>query len=74
MAIPLSKLKRKMVGKILSIESEDVLTKLVELGIMPGVQFSIQNIAPFNGPLAIWINDSKVILRKKEAASILVEV
>ncbi len=73
MSIPLSKLKQKVVGKITAIESEHVLTKLLELGIMPGVTFSIQNKAPFKGPLAILVNGTKIIIRRNEADYILVE-
>ena len=73
MSIPLSKLKQKVGGKIASIESELVLTKLMELGIMPGAKFVIQNKAPFNGPLAILVNGTKIIIRRKEANLILVE-
>jgi len=74
MPTPLSKLKRKVSGKIAAIESEFVLAKLMELGVMPGVKFVIQNKAPFKGPLAILVNGTKLIIRRDEAKFILVEV
>ena len=73
MAIPLSCLNKLVSAKICQIESEDLLVKLVELGIMPGVELSIQNRAPFKGPLSILVNGTKVIIRNNEAEMILVE-
>ncbi len=73
MNVPLSTLKRKVQSRITSIEGEDVLTRLMELGIMPGAVFTIQNRAPFNGPLAILVNGTKIIIRRREADCILVE-
>ena len=72
MNIPLSQFKERVVGKITSIESEDILLKLMEYGIMPGAMISIQNSAPFNGPLAVFVNGSKLILRKEEAQFVFV--
>ena len=73
MIIPLSKLKQRTSGKITTVENVDVLSRLVEMGIMPGAVLSIQNRAPFFGPLAILVNGSKIIIRKKDADFILVE-
>jgi ferrous iron transport protein A len=73
MVLPLSKLKSKIVAKILLVENERLNIKLVELGIMPGVQLSVQNKAPFRGPLSILVNGTKVIIRSTEADFILVE-
>ncbi|MDX1350148.1 MAG: FeoA family protein [Putridiphycobacter sp.] len=73
MVLPLSKLKSKIVAKILLVENERLNMKLVELGIMPGVQLSVQNKAPFKGPLSILVNGTKVIIRSSEADFILVE-
>lgn len=74
MTIPLSNLKEKIKAKISSIESEDVLTKMMELGVMPGGSFVLENRAPFGGPIAILVNGTKIILRKNEAKSILIEI
>ena len=73
MTVPLTSLKLKSSGKIAEIQSDTVLLKLIEMGVMPGVIFSVQNRAPFNGPLAILVNGTKVIIRRKEAECILVE-
>ncbi|MFD1551278.1 ferrous iron transport protein A [Putridiphycobacter roseus] len=73
MNIRLTKLKQRVAAKITAIESEEVLARLVELGIMPGVFLSVQNKAPFNGPLAVLVNGTKIIIRKKDAYFILLE-
>ncbi|MFK8038677.1 MAG: ferrous iron transport protein A [Crocinitomicaceae bacterium] len=73
MMIPLSRLKTEMPAVISEVKSIDLLPKLLELGIMPGVELEIQNKAPFRGPISILVNGTKVLIRKKEADSILVE-
>lgn len=73
MQIPLSTLKRKVAGTIAAIEREDIMAKLLEMGVMPGASFVVQNVAPFKGPLAILVNGTKIIIRRQEARHILVE-
>lgn len=73
MIIPLSNLNTLISAKISQIDNEELHMKLVELGIMPGVELSVQNRAPFKGPLSILVNGTKVIIRNTEAALILVE-
>jgi len=73
MTIPLSQLELQKQVKISQIDNEDLLIKLVELGVMPGIELSIQNKAPFNGPLSLLVNGTRIIIRKKEAKAILVE-
>lgn len=71
--MPLSQLQVQIQVKISRVENEDLLIKLAEMGVMPGVELSVQNKAPFNGPLSLLVNGTKIIIRKNEAKSILVE-
>lgn len=73
MVIPLSQLERQTLAIIEEVNNVDLLPKLVEFGIMPGVELSVQNRAPFNGPVSILANGTKILIRKKEADFILVK-
>lgn len=69
----LSDFKTKQLGVIKEIMENHLSAKLIEFGILPGVQFSIINKAPFNGPIFIQIDNNRIALRRKEAAFIIVE-
>ena len=43
------------------------------MGCLPGVEVSLQLIAPFGDPLAIEVCGYQLSLRKEEASSILLE-
>lgn len=62
-------------GRISGFISEDVPTKLYELGIIPGTFVTIKQRLPFGGPICIQIMDSVnlIALRNTEANSILIE-
>lgn len=73
MELRLSDFKTKQIGVIKHVLENHISTKLVEFGILPGVEVSILNKAPFNGPIFIQIDNNRIALRKKEAAFIIVE-
>lgn len=73
MEIRLSDLKIKQIGVIKHIVDNHISSKLFEYGILPGVQFSILNKAPFKGPIFIQIDNNRIALRRTEAAFIIVE-
>jgi ferrous iron transport protein A len=72
-----------MAGKILAVRvegSEDGLSaaelerRLIELGFVEGARVEILHQGLFGGdPIAVRINEATVALRRREAASILVE-
>lgn len=58
---------------IRSIESEELMVGLMELGITLGERIVISDLAPMGGPMAIRFNGTKIAIRKEDAARILVE-
>lgn len=62
-------------GRISGFTTENIPTKLYELGILPGTFVTIKQKLPFGGPICIQIMDSVnlIALRKSEANSILIE-
>jgi ferrous iron transport protein A len=69
------KLKIGESGRISGFTTENIPTKLYELGILPGTFVTIKQKLPFGGPICIQIMDSVnlIALRKSEANSILIE-
>ena len=48
-------------------------SRLVEMGILPGVELRMIKKAPFNGPLEFKIRGYHILLRWKDAGQILVQ-
>lgn len=63
-------------GKIATIQSfsgkMDLQSRLVEMGIMPGIQIRRIKTAPMNGPIEIKVRDYHVSLRQEDAHNILI--
>jgi len=53
---------------------EAQLSYLCELGLIPGAELIIQEIAPFDGPMTLLINDKTVALAQNLAQSVYVQV
>jgi len=53
---------------------EAQLSYLCELGLIPGAELIIQEIAPFNGPMTLLINDKTIALAQNLAQSVYVQV
>lgn len=62
-------------GKILHVEGlDDVAIRLLEMGLLPGVNFEMLGIAPLGDPIEIEIRGYRLSLRKSEAARITIEL
>ncbi len=62
-------------GKILHVEGlDDVAIRLLEMGLLPGVDFEMLGIAPLGDPIEIEIRGYRLSLRKSEAARITIEL
>ena len=48
-------------------------SRLVEMGILPGVEIRLINKAPFKGPIAFKIRGYEVFLRYRDAEQVLVQ-
>lgn len=72
----LSFLKPAQQAKVIGFSEEDIPTKILEMGIVPGVFVKLKRQAPWNGPLFIEYGKEKstVMLRKEEADCILIEM
>ena len=69
----LSDIKTNQSGTIDTVIDNPLISKLFEFGLLPGAPFKVLNIAPFNGPISILIEDTRIALRQKEAQFIIVD-
>ena len=61
---------------ILGLDSEDdqLKSRFYKLGIVPGIKIKLKRRAPFfRDPLLFQVEESQVILTKKEAAAVLIQ-
>ena len=72
--IPLDELKIGEQAEIVTIETDKLPLKLIEMGCLPGSAISLIQNAPFNDPLYIKIDESHLAIRKETAKDIFVRL
>ncbi len=71
------KLSELQVGQkaiIISLEDEELVLKLLEMGFIPGEDITMEQIAPLGDPVSVNIAGYQVSLRINEAETIMVEI
>lgn len=68
----LASLKIGEKGIVVGFTDEVLSLKLLEMGVLPGSEVIMNQIAPFGDPLAIKLSHYILALRKDEARTILV--
>lgn len=62
-------------GHVTGIEGTDeVSLRLLEMGLTPGVEFSLLGVAPLGDPIEIEVRGYRLSLRKREAARVSVVI
>ena len=69
----LYELKQGETAIVRSFTNAELSAKLIELGCLPGEKISISKTAPLGCPIAVYIGNFELSLRKEEALAILVE-
>ena len=69
----LSQLETGKKAVIISLENDDILLKLMEMGCLPGEIISIEKKAPWGDPISITVSGYQLSLRANEAEKIIVE-
>ena len=60
--------------KVVSVRGENAITRrLMEMGVIPGVDVRMVKSAPFGDPLEIKVRGYSLALRRNEAESVEVE-
>jgi Fe2+ transport system protein FeoA len=69
----LDQLRQGEKATIVSLSGESALVqRLLELGIFDGEEVEVIALAPFGDPIEVRCGDSRISLRRREAASIQV--
>lgn len=69
----LNKLMQGKKATIMHVNGYELSLKLFEMGVLPGEQVEIENVAPFGDPIAINIGEYKLCLRLDDASNIEVK-
>lgn len=69
----LSELNVGQKGIIHSLEDQDLILKLMEMGFLQGEEVVVEQVAPMGDPISVMVAGYQVSLRLNEAASIIVE-
>lgn len=59
---------------ITKVNGQVLALKLFEMGILPGEEVMLENVAPFGDPIAINLTESKVCLRMQDAHCIEIKL
>ena len=70
----LSELEVGQKAKIVSLEDEELVLKLMEMGFLPEEDITVEQIAPLGDPISVMVAGYQVSLRLNEADSIIVEI
>lgn len=61
-------------GIITEVNHPEKVTKLMEMGCLPGEELRLDHIAPMGDPIAITLSGYKLSLRKRDAKHIMVRL
>jgi DtxR family Mn-dependent transcriptional regulator len=71
--IPLSKMEPGARGIVLNVpEEQELLQYLGSLGLVPQTKVEVESVAPFDGPLTVWVKDAQHIVGQKVASQVRV--
>lgn len=72
----LDKLSKNSAATIISLTHPDtaLLSRIMALGIIPGEQIEVINVAPLGCPMQVKIGDTFVSVRKADAQFVEIEV
>lgn len=59
---------------ITKINGQILALKLFEMGILPGEEVELENVAPFGDPIAINLSESKVCMRMHDASCVEIKL
>lgn len=70
----LSQIKFGEVATIIKVKGDLLALKLFEMGVLPGEEVALENVAPFGDPIAVRVGEYKLCLRLQDAAHIEIKI
>lgn len=71
--ISLDKVPLGTKGKVKEIVKGPIKRRLMDMGIIPGLEISVEGKAPLGDPMEVLVRGYKLTLRKDEAMNIFIE-
>ncbi len=62
-----------VVSRIPDDTNGKLLRYLADLGLVPGTKIKVTQVAPFDGPMTLELNDKSIVIGQKVAEAVLVE-
>ena len=72
--VPLKELEIKQKGIVRRIGRGGALSRLIDMGVVPGTIIEVKGFAPLGDPVEIELKGYRLLLRKEEAEQIMVEI
>lgn len=69
----LSEIEQGQKATIVSLEDQELVLKLMEMGFLEGEEIVVEQIAPLGDPISVMVAGYQVSLRISEADTIIVE-
>jgi ferrous iron transport protein A len=69
----LSQLEVGKKGIVKGFTDLEMSVKLMEMGCLPGEEISVKRVAPLGDPIAVQVSGYMLSLRKREAATIILQ-
>lgn len=70
-----SEVRQGMRGRVVRVDSSaQALTRLQEMGLTEGTEFTVNKVAPFGDPVEISLRGYRLCLRRREAEGVEIEV
>jgi ferrous iron transport protein A len=70
----LSELTYGQSATVLKVTDDYLALKLFEMGLLPGEQVELENVAPFGDPIAVRVGEYKMCLRIEDAKHIQIQM
>lgn len=70
---PLDQLALGQKARIVTVETDFLPLKLIEMGCLPGNEISLLFLAPFSDPIYLKIDEAHLAIRKEIAKFIMVK-
>jgi len=71
--LTLNDLKKGESGVIENIITENIPLKLIEMGCLPGNTIKLLQLAPFNDPMYLDVNGTRLAIRRETANYIIIK-
>ena len=72
--ITLDQIEKNQLGKIVSIDTDLLPLKLIEMGCLPGNEVHLEQLAPLKDPMYLVIDCCHLAIRKETAQHITIDL